>query len=201
MTWPRPMHERSLKTRLESPEFKAVREGHAGACATQVPLWRQAANSCSRRLSIGSRPPHSSRAFLKSTRRIFNEIPATLLHSRLELRHRKARRPAPPGRDGRTRQAGKRLRARPAKSDSPTHPQSPSGRGHAGMPSLRSLPSTWPFQQGARITVLAISNTTSYALPDNHTNASCCVAGVTKPSSGLQIPTASAAGIFQDARA
>ena len=38
MIWPLPMHQRSLKTRLESPEFKAVR-GHAGACATQVPLW------------------------------------------------------------------------------------------------------------------------------------------------------------------
>jgi hypothetical protein len=46
--WPLPMHQRGLKTRLESPEFKAVREGHAGACATQVPLWRPAANSCSR---------------------------------------------------------------------------------------------------------------------------------------------------------
>ena len=40
MIWPLPMHQRSLKTRLESPEFKAVREGHTGACATQVPLWR-----------------------------------------------------------------------------------------------------------------------------------------------------------------
>ncbi len=56
MIWPLLMHQRSLNTRLESPEFKAVREGHAGACATQVPLWRPAANSCSRRPAIGSRP-------------------------------------------------------------------------------------------------------------------------------------------------
>ena len=56
MIWPLPMHQRSLKTGLESLEFKAGREGHAGACATQVPLWRPAANNCSRRPAIESRP-------------------------------------------------------------------------------------------------------------------------------------------------
>jgi hypothetical protein len=45
-----------MKTKLDLPEFKEVVAGHAGAWATQVLLWRPAANNCSRRPAIGIRP-------------------------------------------------------------------------------------------------------------------------------------------------
>jgi len=41
--WPLPMHQRSLKTRLESPEFKAVRGARRCLCNSSpaVAAWRK----------------------------------------------------------------------------------------------------------------------------------------------------------------